>query len=169
MRLVVLCSFLVILCGNSTAAQLLDNTSKLTVLAGSVTSYDKDGHTIELSVRSGSSTEPTNWEGGSALNIRDLQLRSQDEPRNVKLRFSDRADMWKLSDSKLAAISSSSIRSGAPVIIVIRKAGPLSLGGSDGEITKLVLLQACIEESCSKAKCKGGPDCREKSCDCPKK
>ena len=163
-----LCLFLVY--GNCATAQIPADYPKTTVLAGSVISFDKAERTIELRTRCGSSTEPNNWKSDSAFKVDELQLRFRAEPENVRLHLAGNVETWRLDGSKLNAMAAGAIEPGAPVIVRVRKTGSSFEGEKNGlEITSLVLLQACIEESCSKAKCKGGADCKEKLCDCPKK
>lgn len=166
----------VITCNLVAATQVgTRNSDSWGVLAGSVASVDQKTQTINLLVRSGMVTAPKVWAQDKVFKFSDLQLRVMPGAVPLRVAFSDNTTIWKAIDSRLVpqAQSLERIEPGSSVLVELqagqgwssKETGPvatLSLSAA-----RLILLQACIEESCTKVKCKGTKDCKEKVCDCP--
>jgi len=145
------------------------------VLVGSVASVDQKGQTIDLLVRSGTVAAPKSWVQEKSFKFSELQIKVMPEAVPLRLAFTENTKLWKLADSRLEPQlqSVARVEPGSPVLIElqegqhwnVKETGPGSMHGLTA--ARVVLLQACIEESCTKAKCKGTKDCKEKVCDCP--
>jgi hypothetical protein len=156
------------------------------VLVGVVESVDTDGKHIEIRIRGGATGIPkrlTNEDWGklewskpaqTSLQSFDLQLRPEANQK-AKLRITTETSVFReRATIGLRAEKPPEIETGASVLLALaagqcwpssEKEAPR--WASEPTIAKIVLLQACIEESCVKAKCKGKTGCKEKVCNCP--
>jgi hypothetical protein len=141
------------------------------VVAGSVVEIDQERHTISVLVRGVSestkaSSATNGWTKDSHFASDALQLKGRPEPTRIVFTYGPGLKVFGITGSKLIAESESSIKQSAPVVIQLRN-GQYWTGkeGSPGLVAeRILLLQACIEESCVRPNCKGA--CKEKTCDC---
>jgi len=145
------------------------------LVAGSVASVDPKNQAIDVLVRSGTPVPPVSWVEERTFRVSDLRLRAMSEPVQLKVAFTKDTKFWNSVGSRLERLESApKIESGLAVLIELREDQRWNVKGTASTATakalaaaKVVLLQACIEDSCTKAKCKGKQDCKEKVCDCP--
>lgn len=159
-------------------------------VVGVVESVDPKQKTLDIRIRGGAREVPRRWEnaqGGtntaeatstltSNFSLGDFWLQVRpDSNQKAKLILTSETGVFQQVSSSLRPTDAKQIQSGDSVLIVLagEHCWPSSEQMSskwqfDTKIDKVVLLQACIEESCSKAKCKGKSDCKERVCDCPR-
>lgn len=156
-------------------AQTAYNSDTWDVLVGSVGDVDLKQGTLTVLVRggvhgtNGSPTAVWDWKHGDYVAMPDLRLQARPESTPIKVALAKDIKVFKVADSRLTSQSPSSIEPHAPVLIQLERGQYFPTKGSSPHglvAARVVLLQACIEESCVKPKCKGGTDCKEKACDC---
>jgi hypothetical protein len=154
------------------------------VLVGAVDKVDTEGKHVEIRIRGGARAIPKrlanqdwsklDWSKTSQSSVQEFELQLRPEA-NQKAKFkitTETSVFWERATLGLGRPPQ--IETGAPVLLVLAagQCWPSSeteapLWGSEATIAKIVMFQACIEDSCVKAKCKGKTGCKEKVCNCP--
>ena len=159
------------------------------VLVGAIESVDIEHENIEIRIRSGAKGIPGHladkdwnnmaWSKTNPFPVREFDLQVRPEAnQKAKFKFTSETPVFREQGSSKAIgldiLRAPKIESGDAVLLVL-SAGQCwpsseketSRWRSEPSIAKIVLLQACIEESCVKAQCKGKSQCKEKVCNCP--
>jgi hypothetical protein len=155
------------------------------VLLGSVENIDIEHKNIEVRVRGGARAIPARWRiqewdnlavsaKSSHFSLSDLTV--EDRPganQKAQFKLASFSSVYKATFEGLDMAKTTQIESGAPVLLVLpegrcwpRSEKEYLPWMSEAQVAKIVLLQACIEESCVKAKCKGKSECKERVCNC---
>jgi len=162
------------LLATATPAQSWRDPDAWGVLAGSIAAVDHKNHTFDVLVRSGAGAAPKQWTQDKSFALSELQLQVRSEPVHLRLSFTEETKVWRVTDARLTAQFIGAVEPGSPVLIELQQGQYWGAKETALPYTRnftaarVILLQACIEESCGKAKCKGKADCKEKVCDCPK-
>lgn len=154
------------------------------VLVGAVENVDAEHRNLEVRIRGGASGVPDRWASedwakspsfsAGQFSARDFTLQIRPNA-DQKARFSlaPKAALFRAMSQGLDTAKLDQIEVGAPILLVL-EAGRCWPGSesetlpimSEPRISKIVLLQACIEESCVKVRCKGKTECKERVCNC---
>jgi hypothetical protein len=154
------------------------------VLVGSIDRYDADRKTVQIRIRGGAESIPQRWavqdwakvDGAKSAEfpIRDFAFQTRAEAnQQAQFEFDDKIAIFRSTTRGLETLDAKKIESGtsALFLLVTGQCWPssemaMNRLGFQPRISRLVLLQACIEESCVKSKCKGKSGCKEKVCNC---
>ena len=155
------------------------------VLLGSVDSVNAERKNIEIRIRGGAQAIPARWKiqewdnlavssQSSHFSLSDLAVEDRpDANQKAQFKLTTFSSVYKATPEGLDSAKTTQIESGTPVLLVLpegrcwpRSEKEYFLWMSETPVAKLVLLQACIEETCVKAKCKGKSECKERVCNC---
>jgi len=189
--LTLICLFHVMLPGASYAQTKScdDNTWK--VLVGFIDSFPGAGESmmatpqsVRIRLRGGTRELPQQWAhdewGKPGMTMADAKMAKvfnlqtrPDADQKVDLFLTGQTKIYRANAKGELSLNTGPIEAETPVLVVLAEGQcwPASetktpSWASKAAAARVVLLQACIEESCARPKCKGKSGCKEKVCNC---
>jgi hypothetical protein len=153
-------------------------------LVGSIELVDSYRRNIEIRFRGGAEAVPYKWledswgKTKSSMSAdfpaHELTLQAlTGEAQQAKLQLTDATELLRATPQGLEPLTAEQLDAGTSVLVVLAagqcwpRSGIQTLPlASRASVSRLVVLLACVEDSCIKAKCKGKRDCKEKVCNC---